>query len=112
MKRPFAAYEGDEPYVFVCYAHEDAGLVYPEIQRLHEGDVRIWYDEGISPGTRWSDELARKLSAAALVLFFCSPRSVKSQHCQDEINFALDDKRPLLVVQDGDVDLPPVCGYG
>lgn len=107
MKRPFAAYEGDEPYVFVCYAHEDAGLVYPEIQRLHEGGIRIWYDEGVSPGSRWSDELARKLSAASLVLFFCTPRSVKSQHCQDELNFALDDKRPVLVVQDGAVDLPP-----
>lgn len=23
MKRPFSAYQGDEPYVFVCYAHED-----------------------------------------------------------------------------------------
>ena len=24
METPFQAYSGDEPYVFVCYAHEDA----------------------------------------------------------------------------------------
>jgi TolB-like protein len=107
MKRPFAAYTGDEPYVFVCYAHDDTDVVYPEIQRLHEAGVRIWYDEGIAPGKRWSDELARALGRAALVLFFCTSRSVKSQHCQDEVNFALDEKRQLLVVQDGEVDLPP-----
>ncbi len=107
MKRPFTAYQGDEPYVFVCYAHENADAVYPQIQRLHEGGVRIWYDEGISPGTRWPEELARALGKASLVLFFCTPESIKSQHCQDEVNFALDEKRPLLVIQDGAVELPP-----
>ena len=107
MKRPFAAYQGDEAYVFVCYAHEDASSVYPEIQRLHEGGVKIWYDEGISPGVRWSDELARHLGGASLVLFFCTPQSAKSKHCQDEVSFALEEQRPLVVIQDGPVDLPP-----
>jgi TolB-like protein/Tfp pilus assembly protein PilF len=107
MKRPFSAYQGDEPYVFVCYAHENADRVYPELQRLHDAGVRIWYDEGVSPGARWSDELARALSGAALVLFFSTPQSVKSKHCQDEVSFALDEQRPLLVIQDGLVDLPP-----
>ena len=77
MKRPFPAYQGDEPYVFVCYAHENADRVYPELQRLHDAGVRIWYDEGVSPGARWSDELARALSGAALVLFFSTPQSVE-----------------------------------
>ena len=107
MKRPFSAYQGDEPYVFVCYAHENADRVYPELQRLHDAGVRIWYDEGVSPGARWSDELARALSGAALVLFFSTPQAVKSKHCQDEVSFALDEQRPLLVIQDGVVDLPP-----
>ncbi len=107
MEKPFSAYQGDEPFVFVCYAHDDADGVYPQMRRLHEGGVRMWYDEGISPGTRWSDELARALTKAALVLFFCTPQSVKSKHCQDEVNFALDEERPLLVIQDGAVDLPP-----
>ncbi len=107
MKRPFAAYQGQEPHVFVCYAHEDAEQVYPEIQRLHERGVRIWYDEGVSPGARWTDELASKLTEASVVLFFCTPRSVRRKHCQNELNFAIDKERPLLVVQDGPVDLPP-----
>jgi TolB-like protein/Tfp pilus assembly protein PilF len=107
MRRPFSAYQGDEPYVFVCYAHENADSVYPELQRLHDAGVRIWYDEGVSPGARWSDELARAVSGAALVLFFCTPQSAKSKHCQDEVNFAVGEQRPLLVIQDGVVDLPP-----
>ena len=31
---PFAAYNGPEMHVFVCYAHADASIVYPEITLL------------------------------------------------------------------------------
>lgn len=30
MDRPFRAYDGNERFVFVSYAHQDAELVYPE----------------------------------------------------------------------------------
>jgi hypothetical protein len=53
VEKPFAAYKGDEPYVFVCYAHEDADIIYPEIEALHDKGVNIWYDEGISAGRVW-----------------------------------------------------------
>lgn len=32
-ERPLPACTGDEPYVFICYAHEDSDIVYPEIAR-------------------------------------------------------------------------------
>ena len=53
MERPFPAYQGDAPYIFVSYAHDDAALVYPEITRLKEQGFNVWYDEGISPGATW-----------------------------------------------------------
>jgi len=42
MERPFPAYQGDQPYIFVSYAHEDAELVYPEIQWLKDQGFNIW----------------------------------------------------------------------
>jgi hypothetical protein len=48
LEKLFTAYDGNEPYIFVCYAHEDSGIVYPEIQSQHEQGVNLWYDEGIS----------------------------------------------------------------
>ena len=36
MDGPLPAYEGDQSYIFVSYAHEDAAIVYPEIRRLQE----------------------------------------------------------------------------
>jgi len=50
LDKPFAAYVGDEPYAFVCYAHDDQGVVYPEIRWLHEQGINLWYDEGIFAG--------------------------------------------------------------
>ena len=53
MDTPFPAYQGDEPYVFVCYAHEDSDIVYPEIAWLREQGTNLWYDEGIAAGKNW-----------------------------------------------------------
>ena len=50
MERPFAAYVGDEAFVFVCYAHEDIDVVYPEMAWLRDQGINLWYDEGISAG--------------------------------------------------------------
>jgi hypothetical protein len=106
MERPFPAYRGDAPYIFVCYAHADSASVYSQLSWLRDQDVNIWYDEGISPGSRWTDDLADALSNCSCLLYFCSPASVESPHCRDEITFALDENVPIIVVQDGMVDLP------
>lgn len=74
-ERPFSAYSGDAPYVFVSYAHHDAERVYPELTWLREQGINIWYDEGITPGSRWSDALANALERAAHFVFLVSPRS-------------------------------------
>jgi hypothetical protein len=39
----FAAYQGDESYVFVCYSHGDKDVVYADLEWLHEQHVNVWY---------------------------------------------------------------------
>jgi len=98
MERPFAAYKGDAPYIFVCYAHDDAPHVYPELVRLRDAGFNVWYDEGIAPGHTWRDEVALALSQCSLFLYFVSPRSVASSNCQKEVNFCLSRERRMLAV--------------
>lgn len=50
MDKPLSAYQGEDPYVFVCYAHDDADVVYHEMTWLRDQGVNLWYDEGISAG--------------------------------------------------------------
>jgi len=105
--RPFAAYAGDDPYVFVSYAHADAEFVYPELGYLAEQGANLWYDEGITPGSRWSDALANALERCAYVVFYVTPQSAASRNCVDEISFALERNKPLLAVYMESTALPP-----
>ncbi len=98
MERPFQAYKGDDPYIFVCYAHDDAASVYPEIARLREHGFNIWYDEGIAPGHTWRDEVALALTQCKVFLYFVTPRSVASSNCLKELNFCLSRERKVLSV--------------
>ena len=106
MERPFSAYRGDEPYVFVSYAHEDAALVYPELSRLRDDGFNIWYDEGISPGASWRDELALALTECSVFLFFITARSVNSRNCIREVEFSLSREREIICVYLEEVKLP------
>ena len=110
MQKPFVAFQGDEPYIFVSYAHEDSDVVFPEIQWLKDQGFNLWCDEGISPGHEWRDELGERIAAANLFLYFVSPQSVTSEHCLREVNYAIDQKTPLLVVHLQDTKLPHGLG--
>ncbi len=68
-KRPFPAYTGDDPYVFVSYSHADAAAVFRLLVALRDQGVNIWYDEGIDPGSKWRAELSNAIANAERMLF-------------------------------------------
>lgn len=95
---PEPPYRGDQPYAFVCYAHDDKALVYPQIAWLQGQGINIWYDEGISAGANWRAVIGDRLDQASHVIFFISRRSLRSEHCNREINLALDEGKGLVPV--------------
>ncbi len=103
---PFAAYSGNQPYLFVSYAHLDAGQVFPDLVSLNRAGVRIWYDEGIDPGTEWPDEIAKAIENCSAFVVFVSDRSVQSTNVRNEINFALDLGKTILTIYISDTSLP------
>jgi TolB-like protein/Flp pilus assembly protein TadD len=106
VERP-SAYRGSESYNFVCYAHSDAAQIYPLIYALSEQGARIWYDEGITPGVSWTEDLANAISGCDRVLFFVSSASINSGYCLDEINYALEHGIDVVCIYLEDIDLPP-----
>jgi len=106
-ERPLPGYDGDEAYVFVTYAHEDADLVYPHIRWLQDQGFNVWWDEGISPGAIWRAEVAQAIRGCSLLVYFVTPNSVFSEHATREVNFALDEHhRPILAVHLSETSLP------
>lgn len=95
---PFEAYKGNDPYIFVSYAHKDRSVIYPEINRLNDLGYRLWYDEGIAPGTEWTEELATALDNCLVFLVFISPRAVKSHNVKNEIAYVLAGDKVFIAI--------------
>ena len=104
---PFEAYSGDEPYVFISYAHKDSEFVFDEISILHDAGYNIWYDEGIEASNEWPEEIANAVIGCAAFLVFVSPRSTASVNCRNEINLALNENKPFLAVHLEESSFPP-----
>lgn len=91
-------YEGRENYIFVSYAHKNSAEVMRILERLWAKGYRIWYDEGIVPGSEWTDYIASHVRNSAAVMLFISPESVASKYCNQEIVYALKHNKPILAV--------------
>ncbi len=91
-------YNGNENYIFISYSHKDSQRVLPIVEALSNNGFRVWYDSGIEAGTEWPEYIEDRLSNAHTVLVFMSPSAVESRNCRNEINFALELKKEMLVV--------------
>ena len=98
LKLPFSAYCGAEPSVFVSYAHRDQELVYQDLTRFYDHGLKLWYDEGIRLGAPWRDEVATAIDRASVFVLYISEASIASVSCVQEINYALDQNKPILTV--------------
>ena len=99
MKRCSAKpYEGNDNYIFVSYCHKDKKHIFPIIERLARDGYRVWYDEGIDPGSEWPEIIARHLNECSTCIAFISENSLNSHNCRREINFALLKKKPFISV--------------
>ncbi len=101
------AYKGDKPYIFISYAHKDSETVLPVIARLQEDGFRVWYDEGIAPGSNWDVYISEHLDGSCNVLGFLSKSYVKSQNCRDELALTRAKGKPMNLVYIDDVQLSP-----
>ena len=106
LPRPFDAYKGHEPYIFVSYAQQDAGLVYPELKFLKNLGFRIRYDEGFDSGSKQTEETALAIQKCAFFIVFITPDSVKSKKVVDEIHFAIDNNIKFLAIHLIETTLP------
>lgn len=91
-------YEGNEKYIFVSYSHKDSDRVLPILSHLMEDGFRIWYDDGISPGTEWPEVIARHLNDCELFVSFLSNSYMDSFNCKREIDFAVRKRKTFLAV--------------
>ncbi len=94
----FTPYEGEEKYIFVSYAHKNSVEIIAIMEEMERSGYRIWYDDGIAPGSEWPEYIADHLNRASVFLAFISPESIESSNCRREVTYALSKQKPFLGV--------------
>ncbi len=96
-----------QPYIFISYSHKDSEIVLRAIDALTSNGFSVWYDNGIEAGTEWPEYIAERMINCEVVIAFMSRNAQESNNCRQEIHFALELKKDLLVVYLEDFMLSP-----
>lgn len=91
-----SAYIGDGKYIFVSYSHSDKDIAFPFIEELQK-HYNVWYDEGLTYGKEYDDEIMMKIENCSLFIFLLTENSIKSSYCLNEIRFATDRKQKPFI---------------
>lgn len=107
MNEKYVPYRGyDAPYIFVSYAHKDGNKASEVIGKLQMEQYRVWYDEGIDPGTEWDENIAEHIENCEYFIALLSREYLVSSNCKDELNFARELEKPRLLIYLEDIQLP------
>ena len=86
------------PKTFFSYAREDAEFALKLAKDLKSAGANIWVDKlDIAAGEPWDDSVQTALTTHPSFLVVLSPASVESKNVKDEIAFALDHKKKIIV---------------
>lgn len=81
----FDPYEGEEPFCFISYSHEDSESVYAILDQLNQRNFRIWFDDTMEIGDDFRKELREKIASCDAFIVFISENSMNSKYCGMEI---------------------------
>ena len=101
------AYVGNEPYVFLSYSHFDKQIANIVIVGLKRKMCRVFYDEGLTPGKSWNDELAERVINCDCIVVLLTDHSASSKYVKTELNYAIAKDKTIISILFGNTQLPP-----
>jgi actin-like ATPase involved in cell morphogenesis len=89
--------------VFVSYARADASAVETLARDLGASRMSVWLDSALHGGEPWWERILSEIRSSAVFLYAVSDRSLESEPCQREYEYAEALGIPVLPVQVGPV---------
>lgn len=87
------------PQIFVSYSHRDRPFAARLTTHLKEHRLNVWLDKfEIRAGRSWARQIGEALDNSRLMLLILSPDSLASENVEDEWNYYLDKKKPIVPV--------------
>ncbi|NDJ78686.1 MAG: TIR domain-containing protein [Chloroflexi bacterium] len=83
--------------VFISYSRNDEAFVRWLAGNLENNGVNVWMDvQDLDAGIKWSTAIQDALKTCKVMVVVVSPDSMKSKNVEDEWQFFLDQKKPLV----------------
>jgi len=84
---------------FISYSREDSEFALKLAGDLKAGGAAVWLDQlDIAPGQRWARAVQDALNECPRMLVILSPASASSTNVDDEVSFALEEKKTVIPV--------------
>lgn len=84
--------------VFVSYSRVNLDAVKQLVDDLQAMGVNTWYDQTLTGGQRWWDNILAGIRDCDIFLFALSPESWESEACRSELTYGLGLVKPILPV--------------
>lgn len=73
LEKKYPPYAGNEPFLFLCFSHEDAQAVEPLLSRLWQRGVRVWYTTRKAKTVAEEKQLQSRMKESSFVAVYCTP---------------------------------------
>jgi photosystem II stability/assembly factor-like uncharacterized protein len=92
---------------FISYSREDSEFALKLAEDLKAAGAAVWLDQlDIAPGQRWAQAVQNALNDCPRMLVILSPSSASSTNVDDEVSFALEEKKTVIPVLHRDCKIP------
>ena len=85
--------------VFVSYSRTNLDVVTQIVHDLQAVGIDCWYDQTLTGGQRWWDNILANIRDCDLFIFALSPESLDSEACKSELSYVTRLGKPILPVQ-------------
>lgn len=85
--------------VFVSYSRKNLDVVKELIDDMEQMGVPAWYDQTLTGGQRWWDNILAHIRSCDIFVFALSPDSWDSEACKSELNYVAGLGKTILPVQ-------------
>ena len=84
--------------VFVSYSRTNLGAVTQLIKHGKDVGIEMWYDQALTGGQRWWDNILDRIRDCDIFIFALSPESWDSEACKSELAYVVQLGKPIIPV--------------
>ena len=84
--------------VFLSYSRHNADVVTKLVHDLQAAGIDIWYDQTLTGGQRWWDNILENIGSCDVFILALSPESWQSEACKSELQYVTKLGKTILPV--------------